>query len=161
MVLDKLIVMNDTSGLGDKSDEFANFLTVSRKYGLSCVCIFYIIYPTKQNWQMIMSQTKMFNFFSGSVQATSIVTILSYFTSRYKNTYINLRNIQINQLYLEVSNSRRKECLTIDTRDVNYRGPGKFRTRTDSSKNRNKKDTRSNSFFGGKKRNIEIFPLLK
>ena len=29
MILDKLIVMDDVSGFADKSDEFANFLTVS------------------------------------------------------------------------------------------------------------------------------------
>ena len=37
MILDKLIAMDGVSGLADKSDEFANFLTVSRKYGLTCV----------------------------------------------------------------------------------------------------------------------------
>ena len=65
MVLDKVIVMDDVSGLADRSNEFANFLTVSRKYGVTCVYIFHTIYPTRQNWQMIMSQTKIFNFFSG------------------------------------------------------------------------------------------------
>ena len=35
MVLDKLIVMDYVSGLADKSDKFANFLAVSRKYGLT------------------------------------------------------------------------------------------------------------------------------
>ena len=69
-MLDKLIVMDDVSGLADKSDEFANFLTVSRKYGITCVYIFHTIYPTRQNWQMIMSQTKIFIFFSGSVQGS-------------------------------------------------------------------------------------------
>ena len=64
MIFDKLIVMDDISGLADKSDEFANFLTVSRKYGLMCVHIFHTIYPSRQNWQMIMSQTQIFNFFS-------------------------------------------------------------------------------------------------
>ena len=39
-MLDKLIVMDDVSGLADKSDEFANFLTVSRKYGITCVTFF-------------------------------------------------------------------------------------------------------------------------
>ena len=63
MVLDKVIVMDDVSGLADRSSEFANFLTVSRKYGLTCVYIFHTIYPTRQNWQ-IMFQTKVFNFFS-------------------------------------------------------------------------------------------------
>ena len=69
-MLDKLIVMDDVSGLADKSDEFANFLTVSRKYGITYVYIFHTIYPTRQNWQMIMSQTKIFIFFPGSVQGS-------------------------------------------------------------------------------------------
>ena len=72
MIIDKVIVMDDVSGLADKSDEFANFLTVSRKYGITCVYIFHTMYPTRQNWQMIMSQAKIFNFFPGSVQASSI-----------------------------------------------------------------------------------------
>ena len=60
MVLDKPIVMDDVSGLVDKSGEFANFLTVSRKYGITCVYIFHTIYPSRQNCQMIISQTKIF-----------------------------------------------------------------------------------------------------
>ena len=128
MVLDKLIVMDEVSRLADKSDKFANFLTISRKYDLICVYIFHTIYPTRQNWQMIMSQTKIFNFFPRSVQATSIVGILSSFASRYKHTYIPNRNIWIDRLYFEISNSKQKQCLTIDTRDVNDLGPGKFRT---------------------------------
>ena len=85
MVFDKLIVMDDVSGLAGKSDEFANFLTVSKKYDLTCVYIFHTIYPTK-----------IFNFFSGSVQASSVVRILSSFASRSKHTYIPNRNIWIN-----------------------------------------------------------------
>ena len=88
MVLDKVIVMDEVSGLADKSDKFANFLTVSRKYGVTCVYIFHTVYPTRQNWQMIMSQTNIFNFFPGSAQASSIQSILSSFASRYRNTYI-------------------------------------------------------------------------
>ena len=36
-VLDRLIVMDDVSGLANKSTEFSSFLTVSRKYGYSCI----------------------------------------------------------------------------------------------------------------------------
>ena len=43
MVLDNVIVMDDVSGLADRSNEFSNFLTVSRKYGLTCVYIFHTI----------------------------------------------------------------------------------------------------------------------
>ena len=59
---DKLIVMDDVSGLADKSNDFADFLTVSRKFGFICLYIFHIIYPTKSIWQTILSQTKIFIF---------------------------------------------------------------------------------------------------
>ena len=42
--LHKLIAMNDVSGLVNKSNEFSNFLTVSRKFGYSCLYIFHIIF---------------------------------------------------------------------------------------------------------------------
>ena len=153
MLLDKLIVMGDISGIADKSDKFANFLTISRKYSITCVYIFHTIYPTRQNRQVIMSQTKIFNFFPGSVQAASIVKILSSFANRYKNTYVPHRNICINRLYFDISNSQQKQCLTVDTRDVNDLGPGKFRTCADSGTeqtcyyNRNKTDTSFNYFL--------------
>ena len=40
-----IVVMDDVSGLADKSEEFSNVLTVSRKYGFSCLCVFHTIYP--------------------------------------------------------------------------------------------------------------------
>ena len=73
--LDRLIVMDDVSGLAEKSQEFANVLTVSKKFGLTCVYIFDTIYPTRQNWQMILAQTKILNIFPRSIQASSIVKI--------------------------------------------------------------------------------------
>ena len=127
MILDRVIVMDDVSGLADKSEEFANFLTVSRKYKLTYRYIFHKIYPTRQHWQMILSQTKIFNFFPGSIQATAIIRILSSFASRYKHTYIPRRDVWINRLYLEISNSSQKQCLTRDTRDVNDLGPAKLK----------------------------------
>ena len=47
---DRLIVMEDFLGLADKSKTFANFLTVSQKFGLTYVYIFHTIYPTRQNF---------------------------------------------------------------------------------------------------------------
>ena len=38
--LDCLILLDDVSGLADRSDTFANVLTVSRKFGLKCVYVF-------------------------------------------------------------------------------------------------------------------------
>ena len=82
---------------------------------------------------MIPSQTKIFNSFPGLVQASSIVKILSSFCSRYKYDYIPTRDLLINRVYFEISNSNKKCCLTIDTRDVNDLGTAKFRTQADNS----------------------------
>ena len=45
-----------------------------------------------------------------------------------KNTYLPNLQIWLNKLYYEISSSKEKKCLTIDTRDINEFGPGKFRT---------------------------------
>ena len=73
--------MDDIAGLAEKSETFVNFLTVSKKFGLTCVYVFHTIYPTRQNWQMILGQTKIFNIFPGSIQTSLIVKILSSFCS--------------------------------------------------------------------------------
>ena len=49
MIMDRLIVMDEVSDLADRSEKFANFLTVSQKYGLTCVYIFDTIYPKRQH----------------------------------------------------------------------------------------------------------------
>ena len=41
--------MDNVSGLADNSEAFANFLTVSRKFGLTCAYIFHAINPTGRN----------------------------------------------------------------------------------------------------------------
>ena len=165
MILDRLIAMDDVSGLADKSEEFANFLTFSRKYGLACVYIFHTLYPTRQHWQMILSQTKICNFFPGSVQISSIIRILTSFASRYHHNYVSHWNLWNNQLYFEISNSRRKQCLTIDTCDVTDLGPAEFRTQADSGTeqicyyNRNWKDTSFNSFWAVRKETSTPFEI--
>ena len=48
--LDQLIIMDDVSGVVDISKKFANFLTVSRKFGYNCVYVFHVIVPASQIW---------------------------------------------------------------------------------------------------------------
>lgn len=68
--LDCLIVLDDVSGLVDRSDTFAIFLTVSQKFGRTCMYVFHTLYPTRQNWQLILAQTKILNIFPGSLQTS-------------------------------------------------------------------------------------------
>ena len=77
---------------------------------------------------MTFAQAKIFNIFPGSIQAFSIVKILSSFCSGYKYNYVPNRDVCINSLYFDISNSIKKQCLTIDARDANDLGPVKFRT---------------------------------
>ena len=128
LAVNRLIIMVDVSGLADKSEEFSNFLTVSRKYGFSCLFVFYTIYPGRQSWEMIMSQIHIFNFFPGSIHSSRILKTLSLFASRQKNTYIPKQQVWLNKLYFQISNSKEKKCLTTDTREVNKLRPRKVRT---------------------------------
>ena len=98
--VNRLIVMDDVSGLADKSEEFSNFLTVSRKYGFSCLYVFHTIYPGRQRWEMIMSQTHIFNFFPGSIYSSRTLKTLSLFASRQKNTYIPNQQVSLNRLLI-------------------------------------------------------------
>ena len=149
-IFDKLIVMDDVSGLADKSDNFANFLTISRKFSFTCVYDFHTMYPTKSSWQMILSQTKFFNIFPGSWQTTSVVKILSSYYNRYTYEYMPHRDLWLNRLYFEISKSSEIKCLTIDIRDVNNLGQSKFRTVAENDKEQtcyNKKDRVFNRFL--------------
>ena len=104
---------------------------------------------------MIVSQTKIFKNFSGSLQTTSVAKILPSYCNRYTYKYISHRNLRINRLYFEISNSteKKKECLTIERCDVNHLEPSKCRTGAENNHqqicyfNRNKKDKSFNRFL--------------
>ena len=112
-VVTRLIILDDVSGLADKSEEFSNFLTVTRKYGFSCLYVFHMIYPGRQSWEMIMSQTHIFNFFPGSIHSSRILKTLSLFASRQKKTCIPNQQIWLNRLYFQISNSKEKNVLQL------------------------------------------------
>ena len=109
-MLNKLIVMDDVSGLAYRSNNFANFLTVAQKINFTGVYVFYTIYPSRPNWQMIISQTKIFNIFPGSLQTTSAAKTLSSYYNRYTYKYIPHEDLWINGLYFEISNSTEKSA---------------------------------------------------
>ena len=102
LIANRLIVMDDVSGLADKSEDFSNFLTVSRKYGFSCIYVFHTIYPGRQSWEIIISQTHFFSFFPGSIHRSRILKTLALFTNRQKNSYIPNQQIWLNKLYFKV-----------------------------------------------------------
>ena len=101
--------MDDVSDLADKSDVFSNFLTVLRKYGMSCVYIFHRIYPSRQHWNMIISQTDIFHFFPVSVHNGTIIRTVYLFANKFKNSYVPTRNMWLSRLYFNISISKQKQ----------------------------------------------------
>ena len=79
------------------------------------------------------------------------------FANKCKNNYVPTRNVWLSRLYFNVSDSKQKQCLTSDTRDINDLGPGKFSTQADNGTrqicyyNRNKSNTSFNSFLATRK----------
>ena len=74
--MDRLIIMDDVSGVADISKNLSNFLPVSRKFGYNCVYLFHVIVPSSQVWQKIISQTNIFNIFPASVPFNTVAKII-------------------------------------------------------------------------------------
>ena len=80
----------------------------------------------------------------------------------YTYKYIPHRDLWLSRLYVNISSSNKKQCLTIDTRDANDLGQARFRTQADNNKeqiyyyNRNKMDKTFNCFLSLRKRTSTI-----
>ena len=129
---DRLIVFDDVSGLADKSNKFASFLTVARKYRYSCVYIFHTIYPENAIWKTILSQTNIFNIFPASVSLSSVRRILDNSCVRKSSKYIPRTHFWLNRLFIELANKSQKVCLTLDCSNTNRDGPSRFRSNADN-----------------------------
>ena len=128
---DRLIVFDDVSGLADKSNKFASFLTIARKYKYNCVYIFHTIYPENTIWKTILSQTNIFNVFPASVSLSSVRRILDNSCVRKSSKYIPRTHFWLNRLFIELANKSQKVCLTLDCSNTNRDGPSRFRSNAD------------------------------
>ena len=91
------------------------------------------------------SQNHIFNFFPGPIHSARKLKTLSLLASRQKHTYLPNSQVWLNKLYFQISHSNVKKCLTIDIRDINDLGPGKFRTSAENSLEQNCYFNRSNT----------------
>ena len=122
--LDRLIVMDDVSGVADVSKKFANFLTVSRKFGYNCVYLFHVIVPSSQIWKNIISQTNIFNLFPASVPYNTVAKIIQSNCILQTKKYVPARSLWLNRVFTDLANSHEKLCLTMDCGYINKNGPG-------------------------------------
>ena len=127
-----LIVMDDVSGLADKSNTFANFLIVAKMFGNHCVYIFQIILLEKEIWKKLILQTKVFNILPSSIPYQTVVRLLESNVVKTKKKYLPARSLWINKLFIELASNNEKACLTIGCGGVDKNGPGMFRKEANS-----------------------------
>ena len=130
--LDGLIIMDHVSGVVDVSKKFANFSTVSRKYGYNCVYVFHVIVPTSQIWQKIISQTNTFDIFPVSVPHNTVAKIIQTNCILQSKKYVPTRSLWLNRVFTDLANIHEKHCLTIDCGYINKIGPGRYRSSADN-----------------------------
>ena len=107
-------------------------MTVSRKYGYNVFYVFHVISHTSQVWQKIISQTNIFNIFPASVPFNSVSKILQGNCVSKSKSYIPVRSLWLTRLFIELANSDKKHCLTIDCSYANKNEPGRFRTQAEN-----------------------------
>ena len=128
-IRNRLIVMDDVSGLADLSSKFANFLTVARKFGYHCLYIFHVIHSEKAIWRTILTQTNLLNIFPASVPLSTVKKFLEANCIRNSNKCIPVNSLWVTKLFIRLANDdSEKTCLTIDCSGFNPKGPGRFRT---------------------------------
>ena len=124
--------MDDVSGVADISKKYANFLTVSRKFGYNYVYVFHVIVPASQIWQKIISQTNIFNIFPASVPNNTVAKIIQSNCILQSKKYVPACSLWLNRVFTDLANSHEKHCLTIDCSYKNRNGPGRCRSSADN-----------------------------
>ena len=124
--------MDDVSGVADVSKTFANFLTVSRKFGYNCLYVFHVIVPSSQIWQKIISQTNIFNIFPASVPYNTVAKIIQGNCILQSKKYVPARSLWLSRVFTDLANCHERLCLTTDSSYENKNGPGRYRSSADN-----------------------------
>ena len=130
--MDCLIFIYAVLGIADSCKEFADFLTINRKYRYHCVYVFHIIIHQREIWQKIISQANIFSIFPCSVPYNTVAKILQNNCVQKTTKYVPVHSMWLNMVFIDIANEDQRNCLTIDCSNVNKNGPGRYRTNADN-----------------------------
>ena len=150
--LDRLIVMDNVSGIADNCKKFTEFLTVCRKYRHHCMYVFHIIMPENQIWKKILSNTNILNIFPSSVQYNTVAKILQSNCRQTTKKYVPVRSMWLSRVFSDLANTDEHHCLTTDCSGVNKNDPGRYRTQAD--------DPEKQVFYFNKPRDDELYNVF-
>ena len=97
--MDRLIVMDDVSGIVDNCIKFAEFLAVCRKYRYNCIYVIHIIMRENQIWKKILPQTNIFNIFPSSVPYNTVAKILQSNCRQATKKYVPASLMWLNRVF--------------------------------------------------------------
>ena len=89
--------------------------------------MFHILYLSKINWQVIISQAKIFNIFPGSIQLSIFAKGLPSHCNRKTFDCVPSRDLWFNRVYFEIPDSRDNIFLMIDYQNFDSSVPSKYK----------------------------------
>ena len=128
---DNLIVLDDVSGLTDKSPSFLTFMTVCRKFGYRVLYVFHATAQSSLRWKNILSQTQIFCVFPSAVNL--VINYLVKFVTRTGNgrDYVSRQQLRITNLVRSPAKKSGYSCFCIDRRP-NVFGAAKYRSQVEN-----------------------------
>ena len=129
--VDRVIVVDDVSGIADNCKKFAEFLAVCRKYGYHCIYGFHIIMPENQIWKKILPQNNIFNIFLSNLPYNTVAKILQSNCRQTTKKYAPALLMWLNRAFSDLANADEQHYLTNDCSGVNKNNPGRCRTQAD------------------------------
>ena len=112
---DNLIVLDDVTGLADKSPSFVKFLTVCHKFGYSILYIFHKPATSSPRWRNIMSQMQIFCVFPLSMDF--VINFLAKFVARGSgNGYVSRQQLWFTNIIRALEKQSGFSCFCLDKR---------------------------------------------
>ena len=126
--MDRLVVMDDVSGIAENCKKFAEFLAVCRKYRYHCIYVFHTIAPESQIWKKILSPANIFNIFPSSVPHNTVAKILQSNCRQTTTKFLPACSVWLNSIFADHANTDKRHCVTTERCGVKKNSPDRYRT---------------------------------
>ena len=128
---DSLIVLDDVSGLADKSPSFVTFMTVCRKFGYSLLYVFHETVQSSPRWKDILSQTHIFCVFPSALDL--VINYLMKFITRSGSGqgYVSRQQMWITNLVRALAKKSGYSCFCVDRRPHVF-GAARYRSQVEN-----------------------------
>ena len=128
---DNLIVLDDVTGLADKSHSFIRFLMYCHKFGYSVSYIFHEPVLSSPRWKDILSQTQIFCIFPSTMDL--VLNHLVKFITRGTNAtgYVSRQQLWLTNLLRTLKKQSGYYCFCLDKRPEVF-GAARYRSQVEN-----------------------------